>query len=132
MKTITYSEVNYLLAIYELSMWMSGARITDIAEVLNVTKPSACRAVRNLTDKGYISRNPNREVALTDRGMALAEEVFYNRSVIRQFLIEGLGVDEQTADTDAPLLEYCVGVQTFHVVERIVAPKGDLLALESV
>lgn len=124
-------EKKYLLATYELSLWAASARVADIAQMLDVSKPSACRAIHVLTVKGYIERLPNREVTMTRRGTERAEEILHNRSILKRFFTEVLGVSSKMADADVPLMEYSVGVQAFRLFENILAPKEGPLALES-
>jgi DNA-binding MarR family transcriptional regulator len=66
--------------------------VGDIARELGITQPSASDAVAALEAKGYVSRvvdsNDRRRVALalTERGVALDEQLVRDRSVLRSAL----------------------------------------------
>ncbi len=99
---------NYLEAIYELSHQGTGARVSDIAERLGVTKASTNSAMSTLAEKGLITNEKYKEVFLTPTGYELAEITSQKHHVIQQFLIKILKVDSSIAENDACAIEHVI------------------------
>ena len=55
MEKLTFSMENYLEAVYELSSGDKGARVSDIASWMGVTRPSTNSAMATLSEKGLIT-----------------------------------------------------------------------------
>jgi len=99
---------NYLEAIYELSTQGAGARVSDIALRLGVTKASTNSAMSTLSEKGLIVSEKYKEVFLTPEGLKLAELTSKKHHVIRQFLTEVLKVELSVAEADACAIEHVI------------------------
>jgi Mn-dependent DtxR family transcriptional regulator len=69
MDKLTFTMENYLEAIYELSSDKEGARVSDIAKRLGVSKASTNSAIVSLADKGLINYEKYKEIFLTDKGL---------------------------------------------------------------
>lgn len=115
--TLSASLEDYLEIILDLSEKEIEARITDIAERLNIAKASVSQAIKHLKELGLIEHEKYGAVALTDRGRQKAIEVRRRHKTISRFLVEVLGVDPKIAEKDACLMEHVVSPQTF---ERLV------------
>ncbi|HLO21962.1 MAG TPA: MarR family transcriptional regulator, partial [Methyloceanibacter sp.] len=65
----------------------SGLRVADLLDVLNITKQSLSRVLKQLIDKGYVvqragsSDRRERQLFPTDKGRALAERLAAPQSV---------------------------------------------------
>lgn len=108
MEKLSFTMENYLEAIYELSSLGTGARVSDIAERLNVTKASTNSAMATLAEKGLIVNEKYREVFLTQEGQKLAEFTSKKHHVIQQFLTRVLHIELLTAETDACAIEHVI------------------------
>jgi DtxR family Mn-dependent transcriptional regulator len=108
MEKLTFTMENYLEAIYELSSDGKGARVSDIAERLGVTKASTNSAMATLSEKGLIVNEKYREVFLTPAGLKIAELTCQKHEVIRRFLTKVLKVDAVIADKDACAIEHVI------------------------
>lgn len=112
MEKLSFTMENYLEAIYELSLQGTGARISDIAERLGVTKASANSAMLTLAEKGLIVNEKYREVLLTPEGLALAQSTSEKHQVIEKFLRKILKVAPVTAEKDACAIEHVISSDT--------------------
>ncbi|MBP7460489.1 MAG: metal-dependent transcriptional regulator [Candidatus Delongbacteria bacterium] len=112
MKKLTFVLENYLEAIYELSRDGSGARVTDIADKLKVTKASTNRAMASLAQKGLIRNERYRVIHLTPEGLEQAEFTSRKHHTIRRFFIGVLGIDAEVADQDACAIEHVISCQS--------------------
>jgi len=108
MKKLTFTMENYLEAIYELSSYETGARVSDIALRLGVTKASTNSAMSTLAEKGLIINEKYKEVFLTPEGRKLAELTAEKHHVIKEFLSGILKVGSATAENDACAIEHVI------------------------
>jgi Mn-dependent DtxR family transcriptional regulator len=99
---------NYLEAVYELSQDGCGARLTDIAARMSVTKSTANTAMSSLAERGLVECGRYRRIALTHAGYGMASGVAEKHKTIRRFFTEILNMDDETADTDACAIEHVI------------------------
>ena len=114
---------NYLEAIYELSGQGTGARVSDIASRLGVTKASTNSAMSTLSDKGLIVNEKYKEVFLTPEGYKLAEFTSRKHHVIRQFLTEILKVSPSVAENDACAIEHVISNDSISAMQEFMKKK---------
>ncbi|MDR1531336.1 MAG: metal-dependent transcriptional regulator [Clostridiales bacterium] len=108
MDKLSFTMENYLEAVYELSREGHGARLTDIAAQMSVTKSTANTAMAALAEKGLVEGGRYRQIVLTDTGLAMASGVAQKHKTIQQFFTEILNIDDETADTDACAIEHVI------------------------
>jgi len=107
-KKLTASQEDYLEAIWEL-IWVEGvARVSDIAERLDVSMPSVTGALKGLAKRELVEYTPHKYVTLTDRGMELARKISARHEMLREFLGDILELDEQPANDNACRIEHAV------------------------
>ena len=112
---LTMANEDYLEAIYrvmEEADDFSGARSVDVADQLGVSKASVNKAVSTLKDAGYVAQNHYGRVRLTEEGRVYASHVWRCHRMLRSFLESDLGVDHETADAEACLMEHALSRNT--------------------
>ncbi len=109
---MTSSLEDYLEAVFVISQQRSNVRLTDIAEYLGVSKPSVNRAINTLTQNGYLEHVTYGDIQITPQGESYAANVLRRHKLIKQFLINTLGVDEKTAEHDACQMEHVMSSST--------------------
>ena len=109
---ISPSLEDYLEAVLELAGDDDGARTTDVAAKLGVSKASVNQAMGLLVDRGLISREKYGPVYLTEDGRDAAQAVCRRHRAIKSFLVFVLGVDETVAEEDACQIEHVVSKET--------------------
>lgn len=120
MKKLTFTMENYLEAIYELSSEGTGARVSDIANRLGVTKASTNRAMSTLAEKGLIVSEKYKEVFLTEDGFKLAEFTSKKHRIIQQFLVAVLKVEPSVADNDACAIEHVISTDSIVAMQEFL------------
>lgn len=115
---INESQENYLERILLLQRGKGYARSVDIAQALQVTKPSVSHAMHLLKEKGYITMDGDSLITLTPEGMKIASRMTERHHGIARVLMR-LGVDEQTAYTDACRIEHDISQQSFEALMRL-------------
>ena len=103
---------DYLEAILNLEDDKGEVRSIDVANFLNVSRPSVNKAVGVLKEMGMVEQEPYSPIKLTDLGRMKASEVDRRHRALRRFLIEVLGVGPTTADDDACKIEHVISKQT--------------------
>ena len=106
---------DYLEAMLMMKEKHGYIRSIDVAEKLNVTKPSVSYATKRLKESGHITMDKDGLITLTETGMAVASEMLKRHKALTKFLII-LGVDEDTAQEDACKLEHDLSQQSFDAI----------------
>ena len=112
MKELSQSAQDYLEAVYETGRNRDVVRVSEVADRLGVKMPSVVTALRRLARRGLVRHERYGHVALTDAGAAEARRVSGRHHAIVRFLVELLGVDARTAETDACRMEHAVSART--------------------
>jgi DtxR family Mn-dependent transcriptional regulator len=108
---------DYLEAIWNLSADEGHAHCTDIAERLNVAKPSVTGALRTLKKKGLANYEPYGSVTLTPAGREAAKIIARKHSIIESFFVDVLGVDAEAAQEAACKAEHALGAE---IISRLL------------
>ena len=111
------SAEDYLEQILMLLEKKGHARSTDIAIGLNVTKPSVSFAMKNLRENGYINMGSDGLISLTDKGYAIAREIYDRHLALTKYLIQ-IGVPEEIAKEDACKIEHALSEESFAAICR--------------
>jgi Mn-dependent DtxR family transcriptional regulator len=96
---------DYLEAIDSLIDEKGFAASVDIAERLNVSKPTVTSMVKKLDREGFLIHEKYRGIKLTEKGKRLAEEMQNRHQLITSFLML-FGVRESVARQDAERIEH--------------------------
>ncbi len=115
---------DYLEAILNLAEKEGVARITDIAEKLNIKKASANQTIKKLTGIGLVRHDVYGPVELTESGKKQAVKIRQRHRKLKQFLIEVLGVEPRVAEKDACLMEHVVSAHTVEKLTEFLVEKG--------
>ncbi len=109
---LTHSMAHYLMAIDSLRDDFGYARVTDVAEVLEVTRGAASMSISQLKKRGWVAEDKNKFLLLTDEGNGIARLVEQNFNVLSQFFQEVLGVSKDVALSDACKMEHLMSLET--------------------
>ena len=114
---ILESSEDYLEAMLMMQERLGYIRSIDIANELNVTKPSVSYATKRLRQNGYITMDKEGLITLTESGMAIAARVYERHKTLSSFFMQ-LGVDEETALEDACKVEHDLSEQTYEAIKN--------------
>ena len=121
------SEEDYLEAMLVLQQKNGFVRSLDVAEYLNVTKPSVSNATRLLKEGGFLTMDEDKLIHLTELGQEVAETIYERHCVLTDGLIF-LGVDPEIAEQDACRIEHDLSRQSFEKLkscwERFISGKN--------
>ncbi len=113
---ILESAENYLEAIHVLSKENGQVRAIDIVHYLGFSKPSVSIAMKQLETNGYISRDEDGHISLTDEGLEIAVSVVERHELLTELFMT-VGVPEETAKDDACKVEHHISQETFECLK---------------
>ncbi len=102
---------DYLEAIWNLQNRKGYVKAKDIAERLEVSRPSVSEMTKKLSENSYILYEKYGGIVFTEKGKKLAQEIKKRHTLLVEFL-KIVGVDEQNAQQDACKLEHDVSPET--------------------
>lgn len=103
---------DYLEAVLALSEDHGKVRTTDVALRLGVSKPSVNRAMKVLSQEGFVNQETYGDIHLTEKGKIKAAQVYFRHKTLTSFLQDVLGVDPTVAEQDACLIEHDISTET--------------------
>jgi len=103
---------DYLEAIWVISKEQGFARVKEIANQLKVRSASVVKAMKTLAQNDLVTHDRYSYVKLTDKGIAVAQEVYRRHRTLTWFLAEFLKVNKKIAVQDACQMEHHVHKET--------------------
>lgn len=121
---LTPRTADYLESIYLLSLDHDTVGVSQVAAERDVTIPTARAAVDRLKKGGFVRQERYGKIVLTEKGRARAEAVYGTHRALFRFIHNVLGVDADTADTEACKLEHGLSQDTKARLVRFLDEKG--------
>ena len=114
MEKVSTSLEDYLEAIIMLGGTADKpVRSVDIAKQMEVSKASVNKAIGLLKEKGLVDQSYYGAVTLTTHGFEYGEKVYKRHRYLTAFLSKGLGIDDETAEEEACLMEHAISDDSF-------------------
>jgi DtxR family Mn-dependent transcriptional regulator len=104
---------DYLEAILRLERSALVARVSEIASVLGVSRPSVTRALKALAGRGLVEHKSYGYVTLTPLGRQMAAHVERRHLALKDFLVEVLHLSPDSAETAACRMEHALEPDVF-------------------
>ena len=101
MNELSYSQKKYLFAIYKLCQSGGEAKSSEVAKIVGVSKASTAAMANKLCESGYIKKEHYGQINLTESGIKAANSIYTSCVIIKEFLENTLGLEAETADSDA-------------------------------
>lgn len=103
---------DYLETIYVLKKTAGWARCSEVAYYMKRSRPTVTVAIRQLEEAGYVCRDKNTFLSLTEKGNELALAIYERHCFIRDFLIS-IGTSPEIADHDACQIEHVLSEESY-------------------
>lgn len=103
---LSYREEDVLEVILDLEKSKGEARVSELANKLELATPTVTEIVARLSKKGLVSHQKYGKVRLTDEGRRRAESIAKRHEVLTEMLIRVLGVPREVAESDACYMEH--------------------------
>lgn len=108
---------DYLKVILQLQRKNGYTRSVEIARTLGYARPSVSIAMKSLSQQGYVQIGTGKEIALTEKGKALAKKIYGRHEFLSDWLVY-LGVDEYTAARDACRIEHYLSPESYEAIQK--------------
>jgi Mn-dependent DtxR family transcriptional regulator len=118
-KPLTIPHEDYLERICELLDEKGYARVTDMAQRLNVAPPSVTMMLKKLELSGHIVRERYRGFTLTAKGKTVGRGIRKRHEILSEFL-HILKLPEHIIEHDIEGLEHGVSNQTLVKLEQLI------------
>ena len=106
----------YIETIHILSQKSDSVRSIDVAKFRGFSKASVSRAMSVLKSEGYISIDSKGNITLEPPGLKIATSMYERHNVLAQMLMR-LGVNEETATSDACKMEHVISEESFEAIK---------------
>ena len=113
-------EEDYLEAIYDITTTKGYARVTDIAEKLEVKPPSVTEMLKKLDSKNLVIYRKYGGATLTEEGRKMGEMVRGRHNALLE-LLKVLQVPEDIADRDACTMEHNLDPTTIVQLKKFIS-----------
>ena len=110
---------DYLERIQDLIHRKGYARVSDIAALLNLTRPSVTNMVQRLSRMGLVRYEKYRGITLTDEGEEIALGIQVRHVILTEFLTM-LNIDRRTIAKDVEGIEHHVSPLVLEKLETLV------------
>jgi len=126
--SITSSMEDYLEAILEITRESGSARISEIAEKLDIAASSVSEVIGKLAQMQLVTQKKYGPVLLTSKGRDYAEDISCRHKMIKEFLTNVLGVEDEIAENDACMMEHVISNVTMKHLVEYLAEENNILA----
>ena len=110
---------DYVELIADLLDAVGEARVVDLAARLGVTAATVNSTLQRLVRENLVKKQRYRSIFLTEAGRALAEQARERHRVVRDFLL-ALGIQRETAESEAEGIEHHIGAHTLAALKAFV------------
>ncbi|MGI6545419.1 MAG: metal-dependent transcriptional regulator [Fastidiosipilaceae bacterium] len=110
----------YLKTIYILEKQHGHAHVVDIAEYLDLAKPSVTKAMDRLKNEELIDKESYGHITLTAKGQQVSEAIYHRYELITLFLQQSLNLSANEASINACRMEHILTEEMVRAIERYV------------
>ncbi|MFH2064307.1 MAG: metal-dependent transcriptional regulator [Pseudomonadota bacterium] len=111
---------DYLEIILNLQNTHKVARSKDIAEKMGIKRGSVTGILKNLAQKDLINYEPYGFITLTPEGTKIAQEIKRRHTVIKDFLVRVLQIENEKADATACRMEHTMDKPTVNMLVKFI------------
>ena len=102
---------DYIEAVRNIELEKGCATVGEIAEALNVKKPSVSLAMKQLKERGLVEYTQYSPIVLTKSGRHEADRVISCHTMVKEFLMTVLHMEEPRADEVACGIEHIMSLE---------------------
>jgi DtxR family Mn-dependent transcriptional regulator len=122
----TYTEENYLKAIFNLSAVKGEANVNELSKQLAIKMPTVNSMMKKLADKGLLVYESYKPVRLTHKGQKEAALIIRKHRLTEMFLVEKMGFGWDEVHNIAEQIEHVQSPAFFAKMDELLEfPKLD-------
>ena len=110
----------YLKTMYILQVQDKELRVTDIANQMNISKPSVTKAINSLKENGLVDYETYGKIELTENGNDLAKKILEAYDISYVFFKDVLGLDDEESKREAEKLKLTMEDNTINNLAKYV------------
>jgi DtxR family transcriptional regulator, Mn-dependent transcriptional regulator len=120
------SREDYLRGIYHLLEDEGVVRSVDLAEYLDITKPSVTEMLQELDKEGLVQYKKYSHAIFTAKGRNIARKLTFKHRIIESFLKNILKIDSKNIHEEAHRLEHAFSDEAIEKLRKLLGnPKED-------
>lgn len=120
------SREDYLRGIYHLMEEEGSVRSVDLADYLDITKPSVSEMLRELNSEGLVQYKKYSRLKFTSKGHEIAKKLTFKHRIIESFLKDVLKIRSDNIHDEAHRLEHAFSDESISRLSRLLGnPKVD-------
>ena len=127
---ISKSQEEYLKTMYILKNREKEIRVTDIANVMKISKPSVNKAIKILKENKLINYEAYGKIELTHEGEDLAKKLLEAYDIVYLFLKDIIDLGEEVAQSEAEKIKLVMSDNTLNSLAKYVHKTLGLSNLE--
>jgi Mn-dependent DtxR family transcriptional regulator len=77
---------------YQRQLHHKRIGVTELADILETTKPNISQLIKHLSDVGYLDRKPYQPIAFTSNGLLKAEQLYQRILILESYLFKTLAM----------------------------------------
>ncbi|HMN10904.1 MAG TPA: metal-dependent transcriptional regulator [Bellilinea sp.] len=107
----------YLEEMLLLSKTKPVLRQIEISQKMGCSRPTISNMMKKLAQMGLVELHEDAKVSLTEKGLAIAEDVYEKHRVLT-CMLTSLGVDKERAQKEACRIEHVISDETLEQIKR--------------
>ena len=120
------SREDYMRGMYHLMEEEGSIRSVDLADYLNITKPSVSEMLRELNREGLVQYKKYSRLKFTSKGQKIAKKLTFKHRIIESFLKGVLKIRSNDIHDEAHRLEHAFSDESISRLSRLLGnPKTD-------
>jgi len=117
---------DYLRGVYHLMEDEGRVRSVDLADYLNITKPSVSEMLQQLNREGLVEYKKYSKLKFTSKGERIAKKLTFKHRIIESFLKNVLKIKSDYIHEEAHRLEHAFSDEAIDKIRKLLGnPKKD-------
>ncbi|SMC68077.1 metal-dependent transcriptional regulator [Moheibacter sediminis] len=116
----SFTEENYLKAMFNLSEKSGEITVNDLSKSLNIKMPTVNSMVKRLSAKGYINYQSYKPITLTEEGRMTALLIIRKHRLTEMFLVEKMGFGWEEVHEVAEQIEHIHSPKFFAKMDEML------------
>ena len=105
---------------YVLKIKKGEIRVTDVADLMNCSKPSVNKALNNLKSEKLVNYETYGKIELTKQGEDLAKKILEAYDILYLFLKDVIELDEEKAHIEAEKIKLTIEDNTLNKLAKYI------------
>ena len=110
----------YIKTMYVLKIKKGEIRVTDVADLMNCSKPSVNKALNNLKSEKLVNYETYGKIELTKQGEDLAKKILEAYDILYLILKDVIELDEEKAHIEAEKIKLTIEDNTLNKLAKYI------------